>query len=150
MKVITVERTIDAPVERVWTMLTDLDGGKNTLPGVLKIERINGEGFEVGTSWRETRKLFGKEASEVMTVSEVEAPHRTVLLANHQEMDYRTEFILAPVGAGTTLTMVFSGTSNATGVRGLVEKALMPLGAAVTRKMMVKDLDAIARAAEGA
>ena len=46
--------------------------------------------------------------------------------------------------------MVFSGSSGSTGIRGLIEKVLMPLGAAVTRKMMTSDLDAIARAAEGA
>jgi carbon monoxide dehydrogenase subunit G len=149
LNVITVERTIDAPIERVWAVVTDLEGAKVNLKGVSKIERLAGEGYEVGTTWRETRKVFGMEATEEMTASEVEAPNRTVILANTRGIDYRTEFILAPTGAGTSLTMAFSGESNATGIKALVEKVLTPLGAAVTRKMMASDLEDIGRVAKG-
>ena len=63
-------------------------------------------------------------------------------------MAYRTDFILAPVSGGTSLTMVFSGVSGSTGIKALVEKVLTPVGAAITRKMMASDLEDIGRVAE--
>lgn len=149
MHVIVVQRTIEAPVDRVWEVITDLEGTGRQLPGATKIERVTGDGYDVGTVWRETRKLFGRENTEEMTVAEVEAPTRTVVVASSDGTDYRTEFLLAPEGDATTLTLTFSAVSQGSGfIRGLVERVLTPVGVAVTKKMIAADLAAIAKAAE--
>ena len=148
MNSFTAQREIEAPVEQVWAVLTDLDGAVENLSGVTRVERLDGAGYEVGTRWRETRKVLGKEATEEMTVTEVEPGRRTVITAESGGIAYRTEFTLAPTATGTQLTMTFAGTSNATGVRAIIEKLMAPLGTAVTRKMMTADLADIARAAQ--
>ncbi|MFC6014244.1 SRPBCC family protein [Nocardia lasii] len=148
MNSFTAQREIEAPVEHVWDVLTDLDGAVEILSGVTRIERLDGAGYAVGTRWRETRKIMGKEATEEMVVTEVEPRRRTVIAAEAGDISYRTEFTVAPTATGTLLTMTFAGTSNATGVRALLEKLMAPLGTAVTRKMMTADLADIARAAQ--
>lgn len=149
MNSISVERTIDAPVDRVWSVLTDLDRAGETLTGVRKIERLAGEGYEVGTRWRETRTLLGKEATEEMEVVEITPPNRTVVVANSRGVNYRTEFTVEPVGATTKLTMTFSGESqHPSKLRTLIERVTWPLAASMTKKMIATDLADIARAAE--
>ncbi len=148
MNPITAQREIEASPQDVWAVLTDLDGAVGNLSGVTRIERLAGDGYQVGTRWRETRKLLGTEATEEMTVTELDPNRRTTLVAESGAIAYRTEFTLTPTTTGTTLTMTFEGTSNATGLRALIEKLTAPLGAAVTRKMMATDLADIARAAQ--
>ncbi len=63
---ISVTRHVNAPADTVWQVLTDLDNAADTLSGVIRIERLAGEGYAVGTKWRETRKMMGKEATEDM------------------------------------------------------------------------------------
>ncbi|MGX1811762.1 SRPBCC family protein [Nocardia sp. NPDC055321] len=149
MAVISVARTINAPVERVWAVLTDLDSAADTLTGVRKVERLAGEGYQVGTRWRETRAMFGKEATEDMEVAELSAPNRTVVVANSRGVDYRTEITVEPRGAGSELTFVFSGeTQSPSRLRALLERLTMPLAASMTKKMIAADLADIARVAE--
>ena len=82
MKPLSVVVTIDAPASVVWSVLTDLEGTAALLQGVQGIERLCADtGYQVGTWWRETRVMFGQEASEEMTVVEVEPERRTVLHA---------------------------------------------------------------------
>ncbi|MEU0545261.1 SRPBCC family protein [Nocardia sp. NPDC005978] len=149
MAVISVARTINAPVERVWAVLTDLDHAADTLTGVRKVERLAGEGYGVGTRWRETRAMFGKEAAEEMEVAEVSPPNRTVVVANSRGVDYRTEITVEPRGTGSELTFVFSGeTQRPSRLRALLERVTMPLAASMTKKMIAADLADIARVAE--
>ncbi|MBD8505013.1 SRPBCC family protein [Hoyosella sp. G463] len=144
-----ITRHINAPVGRVWRIITDLDNAADVLDGITRIERLSGDGYEVGTRWRETRKMLGREASEEMWVTEVEAPHRTVVAAGHGSVSYETEFQLADSDGGTAVTMRFSARMpERRGLRKLADKAMVRLGTSLTRKAMEKDLYCIAREAE--
>ncbi|WP_149359569.1 SRPBCC family protein [Lolliginicoccus suaedae] len=148
---IDITRHINAPVERVWRIITDIDNAADVLDGIVRIERLGGDGYEVGTRWRETRRMMGREASEEMWVTEVEPPRRTVIGAEHGTVRYETEFELADSDGGTAVTMRFSATMpERRGLRKLADKAMVRLGTSITRKAMEKDLDSIARAAERA
>ena len=57
--VLTLERSIDAPTDAVWQVLTDLDAAPTVLSGVTKVERLAGSGYTIGTRWRETRTMLG-------------------------------------------------------------------------------------------
>ncbi|MDV6265431.1 SRPBCC family protein [Rhodococcus globerulus] len=145
----SVTRVVNAPVDTVWKVVTDLDGAVDTLTGVTRIERLAGEGYAVGTRWRETRKLMGKEASEEMWVVEVEAPIRTVVKAHSNGMDYTSGFTLKPAPGGTLLEMNFAGVSEAQSAVSKVLGAVFGrLGVRITRKMMAADLADFAAKAE--
>ncbi|MFD4267614.1 SRPBCC family protein [Rhodococcus sp. NPDC058481] len=148
---IQLTQHVAATPAKVWAVLTDLDAAATTLTGVISIERVSGEGYAVGTRWRETRKMLGKEAAEEMWVAEVEAERRTVVKANSRGADYTTSFTLAPSGDGTDLSMTFTADADKS---SFLAKALMKLfgglGAKATAKMMAQDLRDIAAAAEAA
>lgn len=147
---ISLEHHIAAPPEAVWRVLTDLDGAAAHLSGVRAIERLPGpDGYEVGTRWRETRRMLGTEASEEMEVSAIEEGEATEIVSQAPGMRYRTRFELHEVPHGTLLTMSFSGTQEtATAWSRFVARVTSPLGERVTRKVMAQDLADIAAAAQ--
>ena len=123
---VQIERDVAASPEEVWRVLTDLDHAAENLSGVSRVELLTDGPYTVGTRWRETRKMFGKEATEEMRVTAVEAPTRTTVEADSAGVNYVTVFTLTPTGDGTRLAMAFTATS----------------------KMMARDLENIARRAE--
>ncbi len=142
---------IAAPVEVVWDIITDLDGSQDVISGILGIERLGGpDGYAVGTRWRETRKMFGKEATEDMEVATVEPMSATTITASSHGSDYLSGFTLESSAAGTTLTMDFTGMMNAeaSGSSKLMARLMGPLGASATRKAMQTDLEEIKAEAE--
>jgi hypothetical protein len=73
---IDLERLVQAPAERVWEVLTDVAHADQTLSGVEYVELISEGPYRVGTRWRETRRMFGKEATEQLQVTVAEVPTR--------------------------------------------------------------------------
>ncbi len=120
MREIKLTRTVAAPPQRLWEVVTDLDSVSRHISGISRIERLDGgNGFEVGTRWRETRTMFGREATEEMEVTGLE-PGRSYTV----EADGRGA--LARVLAAT-IGRLFEG---------------------ATRKALQRDLDEMAAAAE--
>ncbi|WP_084124900.1 SRPBCC family protein [Demequina sp. NBRC 110054] len=148
---VDVSVDIKAPVATVWEILTDLDGAPDVMTGILAIERLGGpDGYEVGTRWRETRKMFGKEATEDMEVASVVAPRETTVVAHSHGADYVSGFTVEELPGGTRLTMRFTGSpsDDASGFSRFMAKVTAPLGASATRKAMQTDLDEIKAVAE--
>ncbi len=157
MKPLSVVTIIDAPASVVWSVLTDLEAAQSLLQGVTAIERLSDDtGYQVGTRWRETRIMFGQEASEEMTVTEVVPERRAVLHAASHGAVYTSGFELRPVrdelgesGQQTQLVMHFAGVPAEQGaMQRLLAALTAPLGAAVSRKAMRQDLHDIAAEAE--
>ncbi len=148
---VDVSVDIEASVETVWSIITDLDGASGVMSGILKVERLGGPpGYEVGTRWRETRKMFGKVATEDMEVASVEALRSTTVVAHSHGADYVSGFTVEPLPSGTRLTMRFTGSpsADASGFSRVMAKMTAPLGASATRKAMQTDLNEIKAAAE--
>lgn len=144
---VAVERRIAAPRDRVWAALTNLKGMEGVLSGVTRVEVLTKEPFGVGTRWRETRRMFGKEATEEMWVSACAPAERYVAEAESHGMHYISEWELRADGpTATTVRMTFRG--EPAGRQGLLARLLGGLGTGVVRKAIAKDLDDIARSLE--
>jgi uncharacterized protein YndB with AHSA1/START domain len=100
MKPVIVETLIDAPPERVYQAFTDLEHGAERVRAIRKIEVLTPGPFGKGTRFRETRVMFGKEASETMEVVEHEHARRYVLAAESCGMRYRSVFEFEPERGG--------------------------------------------------
>ena len=77
----------------------------------------------VGTSFRETRIMFGRQATEEMTFAEVEPPHRFVFTAFNHGTAYRAEHTFAADARGTRMRLAFEGQPST-----LVSRLFAPLG----------------------
>lgn len=119
------------------------------MSSVIKIELLTEGPYSVGTRWRETRKMFGKEETQEMWVVEAVANRRTIIRAEDGGAIYETAFRLSPIASRTEVEVNFSAsTPNA----NLVQKATWfvfgPIGAQLTKRMLKSMLAEIAAAAE--
>ena len=148
MNEMRVQRRIAATAETVWDVLTDLERSPEVIGAIQSVERLDdGDDFAVGTRWRETRTMFGREATEEMEVTALDPGNGYVVEADGAGAHYRTEFTLEPDGGGTEVTMTFA--AEPTGMAGRVMAATVGrLFAGATRKAVAADLDDIAHAAE--
>ncbi|WP_062135363.1 SRPBCC family protein [Demequina aestuarii] len=147
---VLAQREINAQPREVWNVITDIDGAADVLSGVIAIDRLEGQGYEVGVRWRETRRMFGKEASEEMWVAAVDAPRSTTIEAESSGTRYSTVFTCEPRGLGTLLSVAFTGeTVNPSFGQRMAWALFGAMGRKASEKALTQDLEDIGRAAEG-
>ena len=105
MASIKVAQQIDAPLERVFDVVSDIPEAANTVTAITKIEMLSEGPVGIGTRWRETRTLFGRDATEEMEFTEFERPCRYVVEAESCGCHYRTEYLFHAQGDGTCVSM---------------------------------------------
>ena len=77
-----VKRNLQVSKQKAYTGLLDLDSAKHWRQGLVGIDRLDEGPLQVGSQWKETRKVFGKEASEHFKVVELDAPDKIVLFCD--------------------------------------------------------------------
>jgi hypothetical protein len=67
-----VNLPINAPKEKVWNIITDWENVADRISGIseIKILEKHEDGL-VGFKWWETRTMFGREATEIMWITDV-------------------------------------------------------------------------------
>jgi ribulose bisphosphate carboxylase small subunit len=146
---VEAQRDILAEVGEVWAVLTDLDRTPSVVRSVERIERISGQGYAVGVSWIEDRRLFGKTETETLTITVADPPRRAVHETRAQGARYRTEYSLHPSPLGTRLNVEFSAEMRDTSApRRMVWAVFGKLSAKATKQALDDDLEDIATAVE--
>ncbi|HSF87127.1 MAG TPA: SRPBCC family protein [Acidimicrobiia bacterium] len=145
---IEVSKIVNAPADRVWAILTDLEGSEFIVSGIESVEVLSGDDmFGVGTRWRETRKMMGREATEEMEVTAIDPGRSYTVEADNHGAHYTSGMAVTDIGDGKSrLTMTFEAEANTTGGKLMVGAAKLFKGA--TRKAIQQDLEDIAAAAE--
>jgi hypothetical protein len=148
MASITVSRLINAPIGTVFDRACDVHNWAEQIDAITKIE-VHTEGpVGEGTRFTETRKMFGKEASETMTFADVDPPNGFRLLASSHGTDYVSTHTFEPVEGGTRLTLDFTGTPQTMGAKLMGVMFACMKGSMC--KMIAKDIDDLASACEAA
>lgn len=144
-------REVDAPAERVWEVMTDLEASPETLRGVTSVERLDsGTGFGIGTTWRETRTLMRRTATEEMSVSAVEPGRSYTVTADNHGTAYTSTLTVEPIDAHRSrLSMTFDARAR-TLVSRILSATIARLFVRSTRRALQADLDDIADAARRA
>ncbi len=145
---LAVEAVIDGPKEKVWELITDIENSKETISGIEKIEVLEkpAEGL-VGLKWRETRTMFGREATEIMWITDAKEHESYRVRAENSGAIYLTAFQLAEQDAGTRLTMEFEAQPQ-TFVAKLMSALTGRFFKNATQKALEQDLLDIKRAVE--
>ncbi len=105
-----VATAIAAPPETVFAVMTDIARWPQIVRAIEKIELLTEGPMRVGTSFRETRTMFGRSASEEMTVTVVDPPRRLVTTAESHGARYLTTHTIEPAPGGSRLVFSFKGT----------------------------------------
>lgn len=135
---------IAASPEKVFRLSTDIDRFGEWMPGFVRVERLSEGPMKAGSKWRETRKMFGHEATEEFEVTAFEAPRSLGLFVDGSkgstkrgEFRFRNLFQLSTSG-GTRVVM--SGEVSKMGCVGSVFGFFF---SGMFRKIVAKDLAAM-------
>ncbi len=101
---------IKANKEKVWQMVTDYSHWSEFIPAILKVEVLEEPSSNfIGFKWKETRTMFGKEATETMWVTDAKVNSYYKTRAESHGAVYLTNVILEEKGDVTILTQEFEG-----------------------------------------
>ncbi len=134
----TVIRKIQAPVEKVFNVVADIGQFSKAIPHIVKVEFLSEQKKGLGTRFRETRLMRGKEAVTELEVTEFIDNERIRLVADSHGTVWDTVFSVSEKDGYTELTMImqakaykwFAKVMNLL-IKGMIQKAIE------------KDLDAV-------
>jgi uncharacterized protein YndB with AHSA1/START domain len=145
--IIHVHSTIPAPPAQVWEVITDVAHAPDVLRSVSESEVLTEGGYDVGTTWRERRTLFGHHGPEQIQVVESEPERRTVVEAEVGNDIIRTAYRLTPSGPEATGTRLAMTTTVEMSHRSVLSRAMWAMFGGFsydrTRKVLEHDLEDI-------
>ena len=140
---IKVQVPVNASPANIWKVITDIENSANTISAIEKIDVLETreEGL-LGFKWRETRKMFGKEATEIMWITElVENEYYQTRAESHGSV-YISRVFIEQQGNQTYLGMQFVGKAQTFGAK-LMSFIFSPLIKGASKKALLKDLEEI-------
>ncbi|WP_102029133.1 SRPBCC family protein [Salirhabdus sp. Marseille-P4669] len=140
-----VKQTLHVPQQVAYKSLLDLEAAKHWMQGLVRMERLDDGPMKVGSEWKETRKMFGKEATEHFEVMELQEPEKVVLRCDGTKgTTGKGEFLFTYeiTSSGESTEVTLHGEINGlTGIAKLFGKMM----AGTFKEACAKDLDALKR-----
>jgi uncharacterized protein YndB with AHSA1/START domain len=133
-----VVRTIDAPMEIVFRTVADITQFSRALPHIVKVEFLSASRVGVGTRFRETRLMKGKERVTEIEVTEYVENEHVRLVADNHGVVWDSVFAVDDDGGHTRLTMTMETRTN----RLVMKLMLFAIGGMV-RKAVEADMDMV-------
>lgn len=113
----TESQQIAASPQAVFAAATDFAGAPKRISGIKKMEMLTQGPAGVGTKFRETREMFGREATETMEIVDFQPGRSYTLYANACGCEYRTVVSVKPAAGGSEVTFSFKATPLSTGAK---------------------------------
>ena len=143
----TVSLPINGSKEDIWNVITDIEHSEQNISAINKIEVLEKPEKLNGLKWKETRTMFGKEATEVMWITESEENHYYKTRAESHGMVYVSSMSIEDEGDHEVLIMGFEGEAQSFGgkvMNMLFGKMMM----SSMEKAIMKDLEDIRNVVE--
>lgn len=147
MSTLSVTTKVNAPIERVFALFTEIDKAAERIPQITELVMLSEGPVGKGTRWRETRVIMKKEATEEMWITDFQPPKSYKVEANSHGMLYETLFQFEPEDDGTRVTWVFNGTPQTFGAK-LTAPIFNLMFKGIMTKCMQGDVDALKAVAE--
>ena len=138
-----VKRTTHVSQQQVYNGLLDLEAANQWMQGLVGIERIDDGPMQVGSQWKESRKMFGQVATEHFEVVEINELDKIVLRCDGTKGttgkgEYIFTYIVTSSDNLTEITLI-GEIKGLTGITKLFGKMM----AGTFKKASAKDLDAL-------
>ena len=146
MKPIVIQETINAPPDTVFAMFADFHNAEKNVSGISRIEVLADGPIGVGTRFRETRTMLGREHSEEMEITAFDSPNSYTVEAESCGCHYTSVFRFQPVDKATSVEMSFAGRPVKFTARLMMVFNFLMVGA--LRKCMQQDIDDLKRVIE--
>ena len=146
MKPLHISTLVDAAPELVFAAASDFQNAPERVSGIERVEMLTEGPLRVGTRFRETRTMFGKQAVEEMEVIDLQPGRSYTLGADSCGCRFESVVSCTPEGTGTRLAIEMVSTPKT-----LAAKLMAPLGAVMAgamKKAMQQDLEDIRRSVE--
>lgn len=139
---------INATKEKVWSIISDIENSTDNISAIERIEILTPrtEGL-LGLKWKETRTMFGKQATEVMWITDAKENEFYQTRAESHGAIYISRLWLEENTNGTLLSMSFNGEPQTTGAK-FMSMVLGWMFKGATVKALKKDLEDIKMVAE--
>lgn len=98
---------VNAPQDRVFQVASDIPNAANTIEGITNIEMLTEGPVGVGTAWKETRVMFGKEHSETMEITGFDPPRGYTVGSESCGALWSSTFVFTPENGGTRVDFDF-------------------------------------------
>ena len=144
---VSLSEQVNADPQRVWSVVTDFDHLTDNITGIVSSEILDrpSDGL-IGIKWRETRVMFGKEASETMWITDAADGQWYETMAQSHGMEYRSRISVEPAAHGSTVTFTLTGKAQTMAARLMGLLGFLFMGS--MRKALAADLADIRRIAE--
>lgn len=115
---VSTSETVLSSREVVWSAITDIEASASMISGILNIDVLDkpAEGL-VGLKRQETRKMFGKESTETMWITDAVENEYYYTRAESHGCVYVSRLMLSDASEGVRLTMSFSGKAKTLGAK---------------------------------
>jgi len=131
-------RTIEAPVEVVFATVADIRNFSKAIDHITNVEFLTESRTGVGTRFRETRIMKGKEVDTELKVTEYAENDHIRLVADEGGTIWDTLFRVRQEGTSTILEMTMDSRPHR-----LIAKFVNPLIRGMVRNAVEQDMDAV-------
>lgn len=107
MPTITVSEQFNCSPEIAFAVLKDFENTPEFIDGIINSTMLTEGPIDVGSRFRETRIMMGREADEEMEITELQAPSIIKLYAFSRGTEYHTTYEITPNENGAKVTMTF-------------------------------------------
>lgn len=142
----SMTKKVAAPVDRVFDVFTDVEHAAGRIGGIVKTEMLTPGPIRVGTAFKETRMMFGKEATETMRFTAYEPGKMYTLEAVSCGAAFKSTFYFEPDGDATLVR--FDLETKALSFFAKLFSPLAKLMMGTMKKCIEKDIDDMARFCE--
>ena len=135
---ITVQRTIAAPIERVFLAVTEFEKLHEIDEQIVGVEFLTEQHSGLGTRLRETRRMGKNELVTELDVTEFVENERARMVADTHGTIWDTTFTVRPADGGVELTIAMDARPHK-----LLPKLMNPLMRPMFRKGMERHIDRV-------
>ena len=136
---VACRREINAAASKVFDTVANIENFRRAVPDIVDVEFLSEQRAGLGTRFRETRMMRGKQASTTLEVTEFQQDQVIRLVSDEGKTVWDTVFQVTPLGAGQAqLEMNMDCRPYS-----MLSKLLIPLVLKIVGQAVEKDMDAV-------